>query len=56
MAKLIRVWDGSAWQIVGSASTIGATGPTGPTGPAGSTGSDAVYDSDQAVISMQVFS
>jgi hypothetical protein len=38
MAKLIRVWDGSAWQIVGSASTIGATGPTGPTGPAGSTG------------------
>ena len=38
MAKIIRVWDGSAWQTVGSASTIGATGPTGPTGPAGSTG------------------
>lgn len=40
MAKLIRVWDGSAWQTVGSASTIGATGPTGPTGPTGASGSN----------------
>jgi hypothetical protein len=38
MAKLIRVWDGSAWQTVGTASAVGATGPTGPTGPAGATG------------------
>jgi hypothetical protein len=38
MAKLIKVWDGSVWQIVGSASTIGATGPTGPTGPTGASG------------------
>lgn len=41
MAKLIRVWDGSAWQTVGTASAVGsagATGPTGPTGVAGSTG------------------
>jgi len=38
MAKLIRVWDGSAWQTVGSASTVGATGPTGPTGSTGPTG------------------
>ena len=38
MAKLIRVWDGSAWQTVGSASTVGATGPTGPTGPVGASG------------------
>jgi hypothetical protein len=42
MAKLIRVWDGSAWQTVGSASTVGATGPTGPTGPSGSNGAPAV--------------
>ena len=42
MAKLIRVWDGSAWQTVGSASTVGATGPTGPTGPTGSNGAPAV--------------
>ena len=40
MAKTIKVWDGSAWQIVGSASTVGATGPTGPTGPAGASGSN----------------
>jgi hypothetical protein len=38
MAKLIRVWDGTVWQTVGSASTIGATGPTGPTGSSGATG------------------
>lgn len=38
MAKLIKVWDGSAWQTVGSASTVGATGPTGSTGPTGVTG------------------
>ena len=44
MAKLIRVWDGTTWQTVGSASTVG------------SNGADAVYDTDQAVISMQVFS
>jgi hypothetical protein len=35
MAKLIRVWDGTAWQTVGSASTVGATGPTGPSGSNG---------------------
>ena len=49
MAKLIRVWDGSAWQTVGTASTVG---PTGPTGPAGI----VVYETDQAIISAQVFS
>ncbi len=41
MAKLIRVWDGSAWQSVGVAAAqgpTGATGPTGPTGPTGATG------------------
>ena len=43
MAKLIRVWDGTVWQTVGTAAAIGG-------------GSDAVYDTDQAVISMQVFS
>lgn len=38
---------------------VGATGPAGPqgeTGPAGPNGADAVYDTAQAVISMQVFS
>jgi hypothetical protein len=39
MGKLIRVWDGTAWQNVGTGTMIGATGPTGPTGPAGATGS-----------------
>lgn len=34
MAKLIRVWDGSAWQAVGVVSAQGVTGPTGPTGAA----------------------
>ena len=38
MGKLIRVWDGSAWQTVGTASAVGSTGPTGPTGPSGSAG------------------
>ena len=38
MGKLIRVWDGSAWQNVGTGTMIGATGPTGPTGPTGATG------------------
>ena len=38
MAKLIRVWDGTTWQSVGSTATVGATGPTGPTGPTGVTG------------------
>jgi hypothetical protein len=40
MAKLIRVWDGTAWQTVGSAAPIGATGPTGPSGPSGPSGSN----------------
>ena len=35
-------------------SSEGPEGPEGPTGPTGATGS-AVYDTDQAVISMQVF-
>jgi len=45
----------------GPTGTTGATGPTGPTGTtgatgaAGSNGADAIYDTDQAVISMQVF-
>ena len=38
MAKLIRVWDGSAWQSVGVAAAQGPTGATGPTGPTGPTG------------------
>ena len=38
MAKIIRVWDGSAWQTVGSAAPLGATGPSGPSGPSGATG------------------
>ena len=38
MAKLIRVWDGSAWQSVGVAAAQGPTGATGPTGPTGATG------------------
>jgi len=38
MAKLIRVWDGTTWQTVGSAAPLGATGPTGPTGPSGASG------------------
>jgi hypothetical protein len=45
MAKLIRVWDGSAWQSVGVAAAqgpTGATGPTGPTGPTGATGPTGV--------------
>jgi hypothetical protein len=33
----------------------GPTGATGPTGPTGAAGANAVYDTDQAVISMQVF-
>jgi hypothetical protein len=40
MAKIIRVWDGTAWQTVGSAAPIGATGPTGPSGPSGPSGSN----------------
>jgi hypothetical protein len=38
MAKLIRVWDGTVWQTVGSAAPLGATGPTGPSGPSGPSG------------------
>jgi hypothetical protein len=38
MSKLIRVWDGSAWQTVGAASAVGSTGPAGPTGPSGAAG------------------
>ena len=38
MAKLIKVWDGSAWQSVGVAAAQGPTGATGPTGPTGPTG------------------
>jgi hypothetical protein len=38
MAKLIKVWDGSAWQSVGVAAAQGPTGPTGATGPQGPTG------------------
>lgn len=37
MSKSIKVWDGSAWQVVGSAA-IGPSGPTGPTGATGATG------------------
>ena len=57
------------WDLLAAKGAVGATGPEGPTGPAGEgggggggatgpTGSnwqDAIYDSDQAVISMQVF-
>jgi hypothetical protein len=50
MAKLIRVWDGTTWQTVGTAAAIGEPGANG------TSGADAVYDTDQAVISMQVFS
>lgn len=45
MAKLIKVWDGTAWQSVGVAAAqgpTGATGPTGPTGPTGATGPTGV--------------
>lgn len=31
MTKLIKVWDGSEWQTVGS---VGPQGPAGPVGPA----------------------
>lgn len=38
MAKLIKVWDGSAWQTVGTASTVGAQGTTGTQGTLGTQG------------------
>jgi hypothetical protein len=38
MGKLIRVYDGTAWQDLALATPIGATGPTGPNGPTGATG------------------
>ena len=54
-------WNGVGWQSTsvtygptGPTGATGATGITGPTGTAGATGI-AVYDTDQAVISMQVF-
>ena len=39
MAKLIKVWDGSAWQTVGTASTVGVQGTTGTQGATGTQGS-----------------
>ena len=38
MAKLIKVWDGSAWQTVGTASTVGVQGATGTQGTLGTQG------------------
>jgi hypothetical protein len=40
---------------IGPTGAVGNTGAAGATGATGSTGSNAVYDTDQAVISMQVF-
>jgi hypothetical protein len=42
MAKLIKVWDGSAWQTVGTASTVGVQGTTGTQGTTGAQGTTGV--------------
>jgi hypothetical protein len=46
-------WNGTTWDALRSTVpySTGATGATGPTGPTGVT----VYDSDQGVLSQQVF-
>jgi hypothetical protein len=49
---------GAASTVAGPTGATGPTGPTGstgPTGPTGVSGANAIYDTDQAVISMQVF-
>jgi hypothetical protein len=58
-------YEGVDWVLatqVGATGPTGGAGPTGPTGaastvtgPTGPTGTNAVYETDQAVISMQVF-
>ena len=55
MAQL-KYWNGSAWvnAVVGAQGPQGVTGVTGATGPTGADGV-AVYDSEQGVISQQVF-
>jgi hypothetical protein len=45
MAKLIKVWDGSAWQTVGTASTVGAQGTIGTQGTAGTQGATGTQGS-----------
>jgi hypothetical protein len=50
------VYYDSFWvEVISSTGDTGPTGPTGPAGPTGDTGI-AVYDTDQAVISTQIFS
>lgn len=38
MGKIVKVWNGTAWDNIVSSGGIGPTGPTGPTGPIGATG------------------
>lgn len=38
MGKLVKVWNGTAWENLVSSGAVGATGPQGPTGPQGATG------------------
>lgn len=61
--SVLSVYSNGSWVSGSSGETgpqgpAGATGPQGPqgeTGPAGTNGQDAIYDSDQAIISVQVF-
>jgi hypothetical protein len=52
MAKLIKVWDGSAWQTVGTASTVGvqgATGTQGSIGTQGTTGAQGITGTSSSI-------
>jgi hypothetical protein len=48
-------YQGVDWVLISSRGNDGAIGATGPQGEVGPTGANAIYDTDQAVISMQVF-
>jgi hypothetical protein len=62
--NVLSVYDGE-WVTAGGAQgpegpagatgSAGATGAQGPAGANGTNGTNAIYDTDQAVISMQVF-
>ena len=54
--QVLSVYSGGNWVTAGGAQgPAGEAGAQGPAGEAGANGTNAIYDTDQAVISMQVF-
>jgi hypothetical protein len=61
----VKKYNGTTWDVVAGDGSIGVNGATGATGPTGATGTGstgptgptgtAVYDSDQGVLSQQVY-